>query len=238
MDEKSELVTQLLFGEHFKILEKKDKWCLIHNPFDDCEGYINSKQFSEIDYSLFEKLEKTPAAININTIASISNNEEMHAIPMGASLPFLTRDMLTFDKNVYRFYGESSFGEFNANSIKNIAFLYLNSPKMLGGKTVFGIDNSGFVQMVYKMCGKRISKNIASQIDKGESINFIKDTKIGDLVFFHKKNVIDHIGIILSNKTVIHVTEKVCIDTIDHLGIYNKELKKYSHNLKVIKRIL
>ena len=53
-NDRSEMVSQLLFGEHFTILEQTKKWSRIKVQFDNYEGYIDNKQYTEIDNELFD----------------------------------------------------------------------------------------------------------------------------------------------------------------------------------------
>ena len=54
----SEMISQVLFGEHFKILEKQKNWSKIQLHFDNYEGYIDNKQFEEITEDLYNDLSK------------------------------------------------------------------------------------------------------------------------------------------------------------------------------------
>jgi cell wall-associated NlpC family hydrolase len=48
-------------------------------------------------------------------------------------------------------------------SLINSAFMYLNAPYLWGGKTPFGIDCSGFTQMVYKLNGFHLLRDASQQ---------------------------------------------------------------------------
>jgi cell wall-associated NlpC family hydrolase len=120
-----------------------------------------------------------------------------------------------------------------------IAKKYMHSPFMEGGRSPFGIDGAGLVQLVYKQLGIHIGRKATQQAQNGELIGFIDHAQIGDIAFFkNTQDQIIHCGIILDDRQILHSYGKVRIDLLDHHGIYHKELKKYTHKLRVIKRIL
>ena len=119
------------------------------------------------------------------------------------------------------------------------AFMYLNAPYLWGGKTPFGIDCSGFTQMVYKLCGHKLFREAKQQATQGEVLSFIEESEPGDLAFFdNNEGVITHVGIIMKDNYIIHAHGKVRIDRIDHSGIYNVDSKRHTHKLRVIKKII
>ena len=119
------------------------------------------------------------------------------------------------------------------------AYLYLNSPYLWGGKTPFGIDCSGFTQMVYRLNGYHLFRDASQQAKQGEALSFIEESEPGDLAFFdNAEGEIIHVGIIMRDNYIIHAHGKVRIDRIDHSGIFNVDSNQYSHNLRVIKKII
>ena len=124
------------------------------------------------------------------------------------------------------------------SEIVHKAFLFLNTPYLWGGKTPFGIDCSGFTQLVYKLCGHTLLRDAKDQATQGEVLSFIEESEPGDLAFFdNEEGVITHVGIIMQDYFIIHASGKVRIDVLDHSGIYNTDTKKHTHKLRVIKRI-
>ena len=84
-----------------------------------------------------------------------------------------------------------------------------------------------------------IFRTAAQQATQGRALSFIEESEAGDLAFFDNNDgVIDHVGIIMENNYVIHVNGKVRIDRIDHTGIFNTELRTYTHQLRVIKKMI
>ncbi len=125
------------------------------------------------------------------------------------------------------------------SSIIEFSKSYLNAPYLWGGKSPFGIDCSGFVQVVFKMNGIHLSRDASQQANAGENVSLLDEARPGDLLFFdNDEGDIIHVGILMEDKKIIHASGKVRIDVIDHQGIYNNDIKKYTHKLRLIKRIL
>lgn len=238
--EKSEMKSQLLFGEHFSIIEKQKHWSKIKVFFDDYEGFIDNKQFEEISENLFNKLSNEKPVFSGEIIEFIkSSKNDFYTIPLGARLPFFNANDFFINQEKYFFDGKKLTGKLPKNEIVQKAFIYLNAPYLWGGKTPFGIDCSGFTQMVYKLCGYSLFRDAYQQATQGEVLSFIEESEPGDLAFFDNENgEIVHVGIILNDYHIIHAFGKVRIDTLDHSGIFNADLQKHTHKLRVIKKII
>ena len=118
------------------------------------------------------------------------------------------------------------------------SYLLLNSPYQWGGRSPFGIDCSGFVQLIYKLNGIFLPRDASQQALMGQALSFIEEAEDGDLAFFdNAEGQITHVGIILSNNRIIHASGKVRIDKLDHQGIFNLEKRDYTHRLRLISKI-
>ena len=224
---KSEMINQILFGESFKILEQKKKWVYIKLSHDNYTGWICNKQFEKISK---KKIESYTLNQN-NYYVKIKGSKQRLVIGS-----FLPKDEL-FKKKLKIEFNLNNYKSIDSGlSLSKIAKKYLNSPYLWGGRTTLGIDCSGFTQIVYRFFSINLPRDSYQQAQKGEMINF-KDCKSGDLAFFEEKNKINHVGIILHKNKIIHSSGKVRIDQLDNKGILNSENKKYSHKLKLIKRV-
>lgn len=236
--DKSEIVSQVLFGEHFEILEQFKQWTKIKLQYDDYEGWVDSKQYQIISESDFNKLSKDVIVLNADLIEYITApNNLLLPIPLGSSLSFLNHSDI--NKSNFNFEGTKTSGIKPKEFILTTAFMYLNAPYLWGGKTPFGIDCSGFTQMVYKLNGYHLLRDASQQSKQGDALSFIEESEPGDLAFFdNEEGNIIHVGIIMEDNYIIHASGKVRIDRLDHLGIYNAEINKHTHKLRVIKKII
>ncbi len=238
--ERSEMVTQLIFGELYEILETAKEWIQIRVLFDDYEGWISSNQAFFIQDETYDILNKFPVNTTAGIISELydKNKNEKFNIPLGSSLPHLHNNVISFDDMNFVLLGEINKADtrLNRDRLVETALLYQNSPYLWGGRTPFGIDCSGYTQLVYKINGIKLMRDATQQSTQGQTISFISEAKNGDLAFFdNEEEEIIHVGILIDGDRIIHASGKVRIDNIDHYGIFNKDINKYSHKLRLIK---
>ncbi len=239
--EKAEMVTQVLFGETFKVLEYDENWAKIQLDFDGYIGWMNSKSIASLperEISLWKKSE-TWVVSPLQVKLILEPYKQSMIVAAGSSFAFNSNDRNSFVIANVEYYISSGVNMSRKNvSLQDVAMSFINTPYLWGGRTVFGIDCSGFVQTVYKILGKTLPRDASAQIEMGETINFVEEAQPGDLAFFdNAEGVISHVGLFMGKGEIIHASGKVRVDRIDHQGIFNQELKIYSHKLRVIKRI-
>lgn len=235
--DKSEMVNQILFGESFTILEVQKNWTRVQLAHDHYEGWIDTKQYQTISNELFEVLQKKEKKRSKDLLEFVSNKNELINIPMGADVTFLSYQKPT--ENAWVFEGSTTSGKKEKQQLLPTAFLYLNTPYLWGGKSPFGIDCSGFTQMVYALNGYEIPRDAKDQAMIGETLSFIEECEAGDLAFFdNEEGVIIHTGIVMPDNYIIHAHGKVRIDRLDHLGILNVDTGLHTHKLRVLKKII
>lgn len=229
----SEMVTQALFGDFFKVLEQRKKWSRIRFAFDNYEGWIDNKQYIEIEESDYNRLSESGLNISKDLIQYVSDlDNSLYPIPLGSDL-----NCLSLIKQKYE--GQRITEKSDKSNIIDTSFLYLNTPYLWGGKSPFGIDCSGFTQMVYKLNGYHLLRDASQQATQGIALSFIEESEPGDLAFFdNAEGNIIHVGIIMKDNYIIHAHGKVRIDRLDHSGIYNIDKKMHTHRLRVIKKII
>ncbi len=239
--DESEIMTQLLFGDTFEILNTQNQWNYIRASYDDYEGWIDEKVILPLPDEVFEKINRSGKYFT----AGILNEVEMEKsgkflLPMGSILPFFNPETGEFlmgdEKGVFK--GEYITGKHPKEKILEYAFTYMNAPYLWGGKTHFGLDCSGLTQMTYKMCGHDLLRNAKDQATQGVSIS-LDEAEPGDLAFFtNLKGKVIHVGFLLGDGKIFHSHGNAHIDPIDEKGIWSLKFKRYSHRLSDVRRII
>jgi cell wall-associated NlpC family hydrolase len=160
---------------------------------------------------------------------------------LGSFLPNYKKNNVSFNKNEYIFDGLTvdSSKKNSKNKLIENAYIYLNAPYLWGGRSPLGIDCSGFTQLLYKLNGVQLPRDASQQAKVGQTLSFVEESEAGDLAFFdNEEGNIIHVGMVLDNNRIIHASGKVRIDRLDHQGIYNVDTHKYSHRLRLIKKII
>ncbi len=236
---KSEMISQLLFGEAAVMLEKgPDRWIRIRNQFDRYEGWAYSNQLTLIEEELYQEPteEYTSGIITTVTVSGHPMN-----IPLGSFLKGMRHGEMQWSKVNIVYKGDpirpDSKG-ITEKGIRDTAYKYLNTPYLWGGRSNFGIDCSGFVQSVFRLIGKTLPRDASQQAACGEVLEEGIALRCGDLAFFENgAHEITHVGIILNHIEIIHSSGKVRVDKLDQTGIFNKDIGDYTHKLAMIRRI-
>jgi gamma-D-glutamyl-L-lysine dipeptidyl-peptidase len=232
---RAEMVSQILFGERFSIIESSGAWLRTETLFDAYTGWIDSSQ-----YGYFRWDEHTPGIVAACNTDLIREDGSRMTITPGCEL-FEVKD----DFSGARVGGENYLlpgmnpGKFApAASPVETAMQFLNAPYLRGGRTPMGIDCSGLVQISFKVHGIALPRNASQQALKGHTVDFISDAKPGDVLFFSADtDNISHTGILLSKGTIIHASGRVRRDRVDHQGIWRDEANGYTNRLRLIKRM-
>lgn len=235
--DKAEMVTQILFGEHFKVLDYRKKWSKIRLSHDGYEGWICNKQWVEIKEENYKTLDKEISTITTD-ILDVITQDHPQPIVIGSILPSYKSGHALIGEIMYKFDGLTTPGFSKKEKLIDSALMYLNSPYLWGGRSPFGIDCSGLTQMVYRLQGINLPRDAYQQAEIGTTLRYLEKSEAGDLAFFDDNdgNII-HVGIIMGNNHIIHASGRVRIDTIDQQGIFNKTLDTHTHKLRLIKSI-
>lgn len=238
---RSEMVTQLLFGELFSVLEEKEDWICILAEWDNYNGWIERKQAEILDEQEYDSLLKKKRHFVTGLLAEVKGDDDKaFMIPCGSALLNLSGNTLSIGKNQFSFSGQASeITSPSPQQVTDLALSFLHAPYLWGGRTVLGLDCSGFTQVVFKAFGIKIPRDSSEQALSGTPVNLISEAQEGDLAFFgNGEGAITHTGILLSDSKIIHSSGMVRTDQIDHHGIFDLSSRKYTHNLRTISRIL
>ena len=234
----SEQVTQLLLGEAIQVLSVRRNWSFVQLMWDGYRGWIDTKQWQRILPSQLDDA----SSLALDTWTDANSGQHAIPVPRGATLPHYDGLRFRLGDTAYQYSGQA----INAREVPitrdlliKVARRYLYAPYLWGGRSPFGIDCSGFTQMVYKYFGVRLRRDASQQVGQGTAIDFMHQAQPGDLAFFdNDKQRITHVGMVLDDGYIIHAHGWVRIDRLDHQGIYNEDSRRYTHNFRVLRRML
>ncbi len=231
---KSELISEILYGETFSIVSRKKNWVKVIIYWDEYEGWVNLNQFLSITLKDFKLINSNNQKYLTDLIQYLEcENHQIFPVCMGSNIG--ASEYL----NNYCEWTPKKVNKDIRSSIITSAYKYLHSPYLWGGRSPFGIDCSGLTQMCYKLQGIKIKRDAWQQSEQGTTLSFIEESNPGDLAFFDDdEGKIIHVGILLKNNYIIHSHGKVRIDKIDQTGIFNINTNNHSHKLRLIKKIL
>lgn len=240
--DKSEQVTQLLFGDHYEVLEESSdgKWLQIRANFDGYIGWVDKRQHHQVSREYFLYCNKAEFKITTDLTSSILYHKSKQMILMGSVIPISSSELFKMEEQ-FAFNGEAkNLGQKREfEFLKQVALKYVNAPYVWGGKTPFGIDCSGFVQMVFKICGYKLLRDSSQQTSQGKSVKNRMEVLPGDLAFFkNESDKVSHVGIMLDAGKIIHSSGRVRIDQLSEEGIFDIDLNRVTHKLSHFRRIL
>jgi hypothetical protein len=242
--DKAEIVTQLVFGDCYSIVLTQGNWMQVRIAADQYVGWADLKQHTPVtpEYLAAWQAHEHPRSLDV--VQVVSNATTRIPVTLGARLPFFDGMTLRLGDKTY-FYNGAATNPLNSAPDKRLALLlragqlFLKSPYLWGGRTLFGVDCSGLMQQLYGLIGVQLPRDAFQQIDHGQVVHFVSQTKPGDLAFFdNAEGRIVHVGMLLDDQQILHASGEVRIDPLDHNGIYNRQRQKYTHKLRLIKRLL
>lgn len=246
---RAEMVSQLLFGETYAVLDIAPEWLKIATSDCQYEGWISAKQHTALSDPDFQTYQSVPKAIVRQLTTRVYNTNDYAAFPifMGSTLPAPN------EQGIFTLAGieyavediaavSTAFDQRLADkqdTLLNRAFQFLNAPYLWGGRTPAGIDCSGFTQLLFKCLGVDLPRDASQQISIGENVDFVDEARVGDLAFFENdEGMVVHVGMVCGERQIVHASGHVQVNVLDDTGIFNQYEKKYTHKLRIIKRIL
>jgi hypothetical protein len=243
--EKSEMINQLFFGERVIVQKVLSRWLYVESVYDGFSGWINGLSLVPLGDDQLIHFENGNSIMLPRLSSAIIHGKggsTIHLVP-GSMLPsydgengefHLGGQHYTLDRPV-----EQDCMKPDRKSIVDTGISYLNSPYLWGGRTPFGIDSPGLIQVVAKIHGIYLPRENGQQVTFGSTVNFVEEAKPGDLAFFDdEEGEIAHAGIIVDKGKILHPSGSVRIDALDHQGIFREDSGEYTHRLRVVKNII
>jgi len=229
---RSEMVSQLLFGETAEIIEATSNFTKVKTDADNYVGWVQNAQLVS--------LSEDEAAMKILGFAMENGYIHFNGQRMFVSVgtPILdSKNMGKFTVDYKNIPYQKSLS-FSEDAFKKLAFPLLNTSYLWGGRSAFGLDCSGFVQLIFRFFSRQLPRDAVLQAAFGDTIDFLEQARCGDLAYFdNAEGQIIHVGILLDTRTIIHASGNLRIDKIDTDGIVNVDTGLRTHHLRIIKRI-
>ena len=226
----SEVTSQILYGEKFKILSKNKNWIRIKVLFDKYIGYIENKNYTDsykpthkvsiLKTSIFDKLKK----------------KTKYFLPFSSKILIIqeNKNFVEFEKNKWIKKKDIKKIDYIEKDYIKILKLFLKTRYIWGGKTYKGIDCSAILQLLYYYNNKFYPRDTKDQLRYSKSNIKIKKFKKGDVIFWK-----GHVAICINAKNLIHAygpEKKVLImsitKTIDRIERTAKLIVKKVSSIK------
>ncbi len=218
----SEMVTSLLFGETCMVIDESNEWLKIKTTHDQYPGYISKsyvypfRDFSHVQWKLV-----------IEPYTYLKSKQSVILLSPGSKIP--VNEKLVIDQ--MEFHWVSALSNNQITNLLEHAKWFLNTPYLWGGRSIFGIDCSGLVQIVGLMNQIKMPRDASQQILSGNK-KMWQARNPGDLCYFENDSgKVTHVGIIFTPNTIIHASGKVRIDHLTPKGIIHAQTKEQTHNL-------
>lgn len=234
-------MSQLLFGETAEARDTKDGWCYVVCAWDGCSGWVDARQLKPLTQPEFADY-GDHHVMSLSLVGGLMAADHFVPLTLGAVLPRYDGLRCELGDQHFQFSGpvvDPSLAPRTTAWVVKAAQRYLYAPYQWGGRSPFGVDSAGLTQMIYKMVGIRLHRHPEMQVSQGHTVDFTEQCQAGDLAFFDNgKGTIYHVGMVLPDCHIIHASGQVRIDKLDHFGIFNKEANRYTHQLRIVRRLL
>jgi cell wall-associated NlpC family hydrolase len=236
---RSEMVSQLLFGEFVKRQEQSGDFAKVICLFDGYEGWVQANQLTPVaDAEVREAAAYTNSFSSLVAVGSSSVQAPFatpvyHPETLRVSIGGKAIHHLLAPQQIWH-SGQLILSQ---ATLEAACQPYLNTPYLWGGRSVYGTDCSGFVQQVFKLFGRKLLRDAFLQAGQGGTVSTVNEVRLGDLAFFqNEKGRVTHVGIVLDDLRIVHASGRVRIDQLDENGIVNSESGERTHHLHSIKR--
>ena len=239
----SEMVTQALIWETVEILKEERHWYHVRQE-DGYEGWIYRFYIIENQQSFANWIILKDRFIPFITTHNKTSKDRF--LSFGSRIPVIEEDTQFIsialpDGKLGKIPAQNSITLQSREQLIKLAKSLLGTPYIWGGKSSYGFDCSGFVQLVLSTIGISIARDTGIQVktDWIQEIN-VNEAKQGDLLFFAENKQINHVGFSLGEGKIIHCSGEVKIESINEGDAgFNQYLsqsifKTYSISAKVV----
>ena len=193
--EVSEITSQIIYGEKFKVLSKNKSWLKIETSFDNYIGYIRDENYSG-DHSPTHKI----FSLKVN-IFNKQKNKTKYFLPFASKISIIqeNKKFVEFEKNKWILKKDIKKIDYIEKDYLKILKLFLRTKYVWGGKTYKGIDCSAILQLFYYYNNIFYPRDTKDQLRYSKSNVKTKIFKKGDVLFWD-----GHVAICVNAKKLIH----------------------------------
>ena len=222
------------------IISKKKEWHRVECSWDGVVGWIDSKQFYVLKETDLKHKEECKT-YSLEHLHGLNSNTITIPISLGSNLYHCDGLNVKMPFGSFQFQGQIvslDRAKHSSRLLASIARRYIHCPQLYGGRSILGVDGPGYIQVIFKMIGIRLPRTCSEQSKMGTDVGFQSQAQFGDLAFFEsEKGLIEHVGLVQEDNTILHVYGQVRLDLLDQHGIFDKTKKRYTHKLRTIRRI-
>ncbi|KGE12767.1 NlpC/P60 family protein [Sphingobacterium deserti] len=237
---RSEMVNQLLFAEFFEILEEQPDWIYIRMLEADYEGWLQRGQYALWTGEAPQAAGNSYSVVDRSGAEAIFNHQTISLLPGTKIWNHISLQQMIPSDVPYSISGtlrDPQVADF-VFEFPKLVDRYKGSPYLWGGRSPYGIDCSGLTQAIYAQFGVTLRRDAYQQAEQGKIVDFVAEIQPGDLAFFdNEEGRITHVGIMLDSDSIFHASALARIDKLDSEGIFNQMEGRYTHKLRIVKRI-
>ena len=221
---KSEVVTQMLYGESFSIFKRNGRWLKIKIKEDGYKGYIQNKNFSE-----FLKPSHKVSVLKAKIYRLPNKSKRVNIMPFGSKIKVLWsgNNFLKFSKGLIHKNDIKPISYVEKNPFKKI-HIFKNTKYKWGGKSFKGLDCSALIQIFLNFNNKICPRDAKDQVKYFKKNIKLKNIKKNDIIYWK-----GHVALALSSKKLIHAYGPMKKTVIMGVGQTIKRIKETA-NLNVI----
>ncbi len=238
---RSVMRSQLLLGEPVLIISNEGGYCQVRYDSEREEGFVAEDQLLPVAAPLYEAQFHKPA-FALELFAPMMSDAFGMPVTFGARLPAYDGLQLHHDGRRFLYSGQAVLPD---NLIQDPALLlrmgrkWLFVPELPGGRTPTGVGAGELMQLLLSLLNVALPGAVGPMSRVGTPVDFVEQCQSGDLAFFDNgRGGISHVGLLLPGSQVLHVHGRVRVDAIDHFGIFSLDNRRYTHRLRIVKRLL